>query len=411
MVAIAHEYSEDIQDIRSAIESFIRAEVFPRHEKHAALFDDERRKYGANGAYSKEVWQLVSEVRQASAKAGFYQMSAPAEFGGGGLGLLAYYAAWERIYHLCGMKYWIGHYMVSHWAKGPSPVLRNLTKRAQDEYLPGLMEGKTTMCFGMSEPDAGSDAMAMKTRAVPDGDGWRITGGKIWTSNSPQADYVVVFAVTEPELAAKRKGGISAFIVPTKSEGFSVESVIKMWGHAGGDEGILRFDNVRVEPHQLIGELHKGFRTAMLGVSLGRLYNASRAIGVCRWGLEMALDYTKIRHTFGKPISEYQGVTFPLAERATEVHAAHLMGRNAAELLDRGLPATKELSMAKSYAAEIGARCLDQVIQTHGAIGFTNEMYLTEAYIMLRRINVADGSREIMRRQIVKSLLDGDVDL
>ncbi len=411
MVAHAHDYPEEVQDIRNAIETFIRAEVFPRHEKNAALFEDERRKYGANGAYSKEVWQLVSEVRQASARAGFYQMSAPEEFGGGGLGLLAYYGAWEKIFHLCGMKYWIGHYMVSHWAKGPSPVLRKLTKRAQEEYLPGLMAGETTMCFGMSEPDAGSDAMAMKTRAVADGDGWRITGGKIWTSNSPQADYVVVFAVTDPEVAAKRKGGISAFLVPTKSPGFSVESVIRMWGHAGGDEGILRFEDVRVEPHQLIGELHQGFKTAMLGVSLGRLYNASRAIGVCRWGLEMALDYTKIRHTFGKPIKDYQGVTFPLAACATEVHAAHLMGRNAATLLDAGHKASKELSMAKAYAAEIGARCLDQVIQTHGAIGFTNEMYLTEAYIMLRRINVADGSREIMRRQIVKSLLDGDVDL
>jgi acyl-CoA dehydrogenase len=411
MAAIAHEYPAEIQDIRDAIARFIRAEVIPRHDKNAALFEDQRRKYSPDGRYSPEIWELVGEVRTLAAEAGFYAMSAPSEIGGGGLGLLAYYGAWEQIFHVCGMKYWLGHYMVSHWAKGPSPVLRHISPRAQDEMLPDLMSGRKTMCFALSEPGAGSDATMIKTRADADGDGWRLNGNKIWISNSPHAEYAVVFAVTNQELAAKRAGGISAFLIPTDAKGFALESVIRMWGSVGGDEGLLRFDDVRIEPWQLIGKLDQGFKTALLGVSLGRVYNMARAVGVARWGLEIALDYAKIRNTFGRPLSAYQGITFPLAESAAEIHAAHLMGRNAAELLDRGEPAIKELSMAKCYAAEIGVRALDRAMQTHGAIGFTNEMYLTEAFIMMKRINVADGSREILRRLVAKRLLEGDTAL
>jgi acyl-CoA dehydrogenase len=160
-----------------------------------------------------------------------------------------------------------------------------------------------------------------------------------------------------------------------------------------------------------VGELHKGFEIAMLGVGLGRLYNAARGVGLGRWALEMALDYAKVRKAFGRPISEYQGVTFPLAESAMEVHAAHLMSRNVAQLLDAGLPATKELSMTKAYSVQVGARAVDRVIQTHGAMGLTNEMYLTDAYVILRKVNIADGTNQIMSRMIVRRMLDGDVDL
>jgi acyl-CoA dehydrogenase len=411
MAAIAHDYPAEIRDIRDAIATFLEQQVFPRHEKHAAIFEDGRRKYALDGRYSDDIWKLVTEVRMASAEAGFYGMSAPAAIGGGGLGVLAYYGAWEQVYRLCGMKYWLGHYMISHWAKGPSPVLEHITPKAQAEMLPDIMSGRKTLCFALSEPGAGSDASMIKTRATRDGDGWRLNGNKIWISNSPHADYAVVFAVTDPEQAAKKKGGISAFLLPTDAPGFQLESVIKLWGSIGGDEGLLRFDNLYIAPHQLVGTQHQGFKTAMLGVGLGRVYNMARAVGVARWALEMALDYTKVRTTFGKALKEYQGITFPLAESAAEIHAAHLMGRNAAELLDRGEAAQKELSMAKSYAAEMGVRALDRAMQTHGAIGFTNEMYLTEAFIMMKRINVADGSREILRRLVAKRLLEGDTDL
>ena len=411
MPAIAVEHPEDVRAVVEGVEAFLRREVFPLHDKNGALLSDSSRKYNSRGVFSDEVWGLVGRVRRAAADAGFYAMCAPESLGGGGMGHLAYFAAWERIFHLCGTKYWLGHHMISHWAKGPSPLIADLTPHAQAEYLPKLLSGEHTMCFGLSEPGAGSDAAAITTQAAPDGDGWRLTGSKIWTTNSPHADFVTVFAVTDPERAAQRKGGISAFLVPTNAPGFSREKIIKMWGSAGGDEAVLYFDDVRIEPHQLIGALHKGFATAMLGVGLGRVYNCARAVGLSRWALELALDYVKVRKTFGRPLSEYQGVTFPLAHSAMEIHAAHLMSINVARLMEAGRPAVKELAMAKAFAVEAGARAVDRAIQAHGAIGMTNEVGLTEAYTTVRKINIADGANEILRRVIVKEMLAGDVDL
>jgi alkylation response protein AidB-like acyl-CoA dehydrogenase len=411
MTAIAYEYPEEIKALSEGIAAFIKAEVIPRHEKNEKLLGDVRSKYTPEGAYSAEVLELIKQVRMAAGRAGYYAMSSPEDIGGGGLGYLAYLVAWEQIYHLCGAHYWLGHYAISHWAKGPSPVLRGMTQQMRDIALVKLNSGEHSMCFALSEPGAGSDAAMIKTRAEREGDGWRLTGTKIWITNSPYAQYAVIFAVTNPELAAKRKGGISAFMVPTSSKGFIVESLIKMWGHAGTDEAILRFDNIRVEPYQLVGELDRGFKIAMMGVGLGRIYNSARAVGLARWALEQAIDYVKVRETFGKKISEYQGVTFPIAEAATQVHAAHLMAMNAALLMDKGLPATKELSMAKMFAVEVGKAAVDRAMQTHGAMGFTNEMYLTEAYTSLRKVNVADGTNEILRHVVAKQLLAGDIDL
>ena len=184
-----------------------------------------------------------------------------------------------------------------------------------------------------------------------------------------------------------------------------------MFGSIGGDEAELRLEEIAVEPWQLVGELHQGFQTALYGVSIGRVYNSARAVGYGRWALEKALEYSKTREAFGKPIAEYQGVGFPLAESAMELHAAHLMGLNAAGLLDQGELAIKELSMAKAYAVEIGVRAVDRAMQAHGAMGFTNELHLTEAWHSLRAVNVADGTNEILRRTIWQRLLKGDTAL
>lgn len=411
MSAIAFDYPDEIVGLLDALGSFIRAEILPRHERHADLFADPRRKYLPDGRFSPDVWDIIAEVRKASVEAGFYSMSVPESIGGGGMGLLAYFAAWEHISRTCGPKDWLSYYIVSHWAKGPSPVLAHVSGEAAATIVPAIMSGDKTMCFALSEPEAGSDAASIKTRARADGDGWRLTGGKIWISNSVHADYAVVFAVTDPQMASDRRGGISAFLIPADAPGFTLESTIRMWGQAGTVEGLLRFEDVRVEPHQLIGTLHNGFSLAMLGVGLGRMYNAARAVGYSRWGLERAFEYIKLRETFGKPLSSYQGVTFPLAEAAMQVHAAHLMSLNVAQLLDRGMPASKELAMTKCFAADIAKTTIDRVMQVFGAMGFTDEMYLTDAYIAMRKISIADGSAEILRRLVAKRMLGGDVAL
>lgn len=411
MTALAFAYPDEVQGLIEALDAFIRVEILPRHKQHAALLGDKSRKYMPDGRFTPEAWAIIGEVRRASAAAGFYAMSVPESVGGGGLGLLAYFAAWEHISRVCGPKDWLSYYIVSHWAKGPSPLLALATPKLQVDILPAIMSGEKTLCFALSEPEAGSDAAMIRTRAVPDGDGWRLTGSKIWISNSVHADYAIVFAVTDPERAAQRRGGISAFMVDTRAPGYSLESTIRMWGQAGSVEGLLAFDNVRIEAHQLIGELHHGFKLAMLGVGYGRMYNCARAVGYSRWAMQLAIDHVATRKTFGEPLSANQGVTFPLAECAMRIHASHLMAINVAQLLDRGESASKELAMAKCFAAETGQATLDRVMQTFGAMGFTDEMYLTEAYIAMRKIVIADGSAEILRRLIAKRMLDGDMAL
>jgi len=161
----------------------------------------------------------------------------------------------------------------------------------------------------------------------------------------------------------------------------------------------------------VVGEIGKGFNAALYGVSLGRIYNSARSVGYGRWALEAAVEFSKIRNAFGQPISDYQGVTFPLADSAMDLHAAHLMGINAAMLLDAGEPAIKELSMTKAFSVQKGLAAVDRAIQTHGAMGFTNELGLTEAWQALRVVNVADGTNEILKKTIAQRLQKGDVAL
>ena len=165
-IADANAYPPDIVALRDGLDGFLKQEVIARHERHAALLDDERRLFTDDGRYHPDALALIREVRMAASRAGYYGMCVPTSLGGGGLGALAWFGGWERIFHRCADHYWLGHYAISHWAFGPSAVLERVSPRARDEMLAGMMAGSHSMCFGMSEPDAGSDAMMMKTKAV-----------------------------------------------------------------------------------------------------------------------------------------------------------------------------------------------------------------------------------------------------
>ena len=403
MSAIAKELPEEVKIARDGILAFAEQEVIARHNANKAFFEDPRRLYQEDGRFSDELIELINDVRMESSKSGFYQMCVPESLGGGGLGHFAYYVAWEALFHRCGPQNWLMLYALAHWAFGPSRLLEKVTDEVKKTYLPGLMNGSKSMCFGLTEPNAGSDASMISTKAERDGAGWKISGRKIWTSNAPIADYCVVFARTEE--------GISAFMVPTTAKGFEIQRVIKLFGHIGGDEAEISMESVYVEPWQVVGELGKGFAAALYGVSLGRIYNSARSVGYGRWALEMAIDYSSTREAFGNAIGDYQGVSFPIAESATELHAAHLMGLNASSLLDQGQTAVKELSMTKAYSVQKGLKAVDCAMQTHGAMGFTNELGLAEAWHSLRIVNVADGTNEILNKTIAQRLYKGDLEL
>lgn len=396
---------DDLDDLLDGLRGFLDAEVVPRHRARNDELLDRGELYGPDGRYRPEVLDLIAEVRQASARAGYYTMLV-AEGGAAvpGLGFEALYRVWEAVFRHCGTEYWLGHHAVAHWARGPSHLLANASPAVRDTVLPGLRSGATTTCFAMSEPDAGSDAWRMRTRATRVDGGWVINGTKQWITNAPYAQHAVVFAVTDGAESAERRGGVTAFLVPTDAPGFGIDRVIRFFGHSGGDEAIISFTDVRVPDDHVIGTPGEGFRLAMQGVSTGRIYNSARSVGLARWALERATAYASQRHTFGRPIIDNQGIAFPLADRAMEVHAAHLMGLNCARLLDGGAEARTEVAMTKVFSTEAAVRAIDTAMQVHGAMGFTNEVGLGEAWHQARRICVADGASEILRRQIARAL-------
>lgn len=403
--------SEETREILRGLRAFAHSEVFPRHEKAAAVLDDPRRRYDADGRECDDVVEMRRDIRMASARAGYYHMFVPEDLGGGGLGPVAMYAAWEDLHHLCGGRHWLGYETIAHWVTGPSYILSGTSDAVRASVLPGLLSGEKTSCFAMSEPDAGSDVWRLATRATHADGVWRITGVKQWITNGEQADFALVFAVTDPQLAAERRGGISAFLVPTASPGFHVDSVIRLYGQPGGREAIISLEDVAVSEAHVVGTIGAGLDVGLAGISLGRLFNAAKSVGLARWALELAVAYAKDRVTFGRPLIENQAISFGLADSATEILAAHLLGLHCAGLLERGERAVKEASMAKAYSTEMAFRVIDQMMQVHGGMGLTNEMGLAEAWHEVRTVRIADGSAEMMRRLIAHRLAKGDLDL
>jgi acyl-CoA dehydrogenase len=396
----------DSTDILAGVRAFLEAEVFPKRDAYEAELD--KGHYGSDGLYSSELRSLMSSVRTASAEAGFYTMLLPEALGGAGLGHEAFFSTWEMIYRECGAVHPLGYQAVAHWSKGVSHLLVHASEDLRQRVLPDLLNGRKTICFAMSEPNAGSDTWSMQTRAErAGGTRWKLNGMKQWISNGPLADYALIFAVTNTEMLKAHRGGVTAFFVETDTPGFSVDSVIRMFGQAGGDEAILSFQDLVVDEGVIVGEVHQGLALAFAGVSAGRLYNTARAVGLGNWALSVALKYACDRETFGAPIISNQGVSFPLVDAAAALHSARLVGIDCARLLDAGRPARAELNVSKLLATESALRAIDTAMQTCGAIGFTNEMHLFDAWVQARKICIADGSSEILRRSIAKSMRNG----
>lgn len=391
--------------------SFARQEVLPIEAEISGTLHDPRLAYEPDGRESPVITEARRRVRMASARAGYYTMFCPTEIGGGGLGARMSFLCWEALHHAFGPGDHLVYNAISHWASGPSPIWTQISDHLSRNALPGVVSGELQGCFGMSEPDAGSDAWRMKTAATRDGDAWVINGSKQWTSFAPTADYILVFAVTNPALVESRKGGISCFYVPTETPGFKVESVIRMFGEIGGREAIIGLTDVRVGDENRIGAVDRGFDLAMLGATQGRFYNTARSVGLSRWAMERAVDYSRTRWASGKPIGEHQAIQMMLAEMSVEVYAARTMGLDAASRADAGEDTRREAAMAKLFATNAAVRTFDRTIQVHGAMGVTNELRFYEGWKTTRAIRIADGTDEILKRTIARELLKGNVSL
>lgn len=388
---------------------FVEKEVEPREEAIAEIMEEPRLLYTESGVEHPDVTAARAAVRMASADAGYYQMFCPEEIGGGGLPLRLSVLCWEALHHKYGPGERLAYGTISHWASGPSLLWTEVSEELAEQVRPKVVSGRLAGCFGMSEPEAGTDAWGMKTRATRDGDSWSITGSKQWTSFAPTADYVLLFAVTDPDMVAARKGGITAFYVPMETDGVRVESVIRLFGEIGGREAILSFDEARVPDSYRFGPLHGGFNLAMMGASQGRLYNSARSVGLARWAMERSVEYSQSRHTSGKPIAEHQSIQNMLADMAVEIFAARTMTLETAAKVDEGQDARRELAMAKLFATNAAVKIFDRAMQVHGGMGLTNELRLHEGWKTARTIRIADGTDEILRRTIAKELIRGNV--
>jgi alkylation response protein AidB-like acyl-CoA dehydrogenase len=248
----------------------------------------------------------------------------------------------------------------------------------------------------------------MRTTAERINGGWRLNGTKQWVTNSPYADYMLFFAVTTPRANGAR-AKITAFLLPADTPGLRVITSVRMFGHIGSDEGVITIDDVFANDDNVVGRVGGGMEIAMLGIGIGKLYNAAKSVGIARWALSLAVDQVRDRVTFGRPLADRQGVMFPLAESAMELHAARLVALNCAERLTDHNFAGVEVPMMKAFTSEVALRAVDRVVQAHGATGLTNELHLTEAWQQVRKICIADGTAEMMRQQISRAFASGQL--
>ncbi|OGO51931.1 MAG: hypothetical protein A2148_04600 [Chloroflexi bacterium RBG_16_68_14] len=407
--------------IIEGIHSFVESEVLPLEEQYRKILADERLLFRDDGRLVDEIAEARRNIRRKSAAAGFYAMLAPEEIGGGGLpssvGVLVLEAI-ERRYGpgrlLIGWSNaFLTMTLIASFVDGPSHMFLSAGEAVRQQVLPSLLAGEKTICFALTEPDAGSDAWGLKCKARRDGDEWVISGTKQWITNSPYAEHAAVFAVTDPELVAQHKGGITCFLVDAQSPGYQAEKVLPIMGHMGSDCGSISLDEVRVPNERIMGQVDQGFQIGMLGISEGRLSIAAGCVGMAEWALDRSLEYAKQRKTFGVTLSEHQAIQFMLAECAIDIFTAKQTVVRTAELVD-AFPTTgrlpvKEISIAKAYSVEGAERVLDRAIQIHGGMGLSNELPFHEGFRIARTLRIPDGTSEIQRRTIARQLLRGDV--
>lgn len=400
---------QDIEMVCDGLLRFVEQEIAPLERANAELLSNHRLTYEDNGRFSPKVLDLRRIVRMKSAEAGFYTMLGPEELGGAGLGAVAAVYLQERLARALGPARHIIHHIVvpSPFTNGLSPVLTFADEALRAHVLPSLASGEKTLCFALSEPDAGSDVQGMRTQAVRDGDDWVLSGAKQWITNSPYADYAVVFAAANAGASGRGERAITAFLVDTTTPGFDVTGVIPLMGDPGGDTGMISLNDVRVPDANRLGEVGQGLTVAMRGINNGRLGMAATCVGFAEWAIALATDYAKTRRTFGRPIADHQAIQFHLAEAAMDIFAAKNMLWNCAWRLDNDLPARGEIAMVKCFATEALFRVMDRCIQVHGAMGLTNELRLEAGFRFARIMRIPDGTAEIQRRTIAAELLSG----
>ncbi len=323
----------------------------------------------------------------------------PKEYGGAGLDVMSYAIAVEELSRVDGGT---GVILSAHVSLGSYPIFAYGTEEQKQKYLVPLAKGEKIGAFGLTEPNAGSDAGGTETTAVLDGDYYILNGGKIFITNAPKADIFVVFAVTTPGIGTK---GISAFIVERGWDGFEVGEHYDKMGIRSSATAELTFSDVKIPKENLLGKEGMGFKIAMATLDGGRIGIASQALGIAQGAYENALAYSKERIQFGKPICQQQSIAFKLADMATKLRCARMLIYSAAELKENHEPYAMEAAMAKMYASDIALEVCNDALQIFGGSGFLKGMEVERAYRDAKITTIYEGTNEIQRVVIASHII------
>ena len=374
--------TEEQEMIRDTMRSFARERLAP----FAADWD-------RNHTFPREALTELAEL-------GAMGMVVPEEWGGAGMDYMSLVLALEEIAAGDGATSTI----VSVQNSLPCGILNRFGSDAQkDAWLKPLARGEKLGCFCLTEPHVGSDASAIRSTAVRDGDEWVLNGVKQFITTGKYADMAIVFAVTDKTAGKK---GISCFLVPADAPGYVVGRLEEKMGQKASDTAQILFEDCRIPADALVGEEGQGYKIALSNLEAGRIGIAAQCLGMARAALEAAVSYAQDREAFGKPIFEHQAVNFRLADMATQLEAARQLVWHAASLKDAGRPCLKEASMAKLFASEMAEKVCSDAIQVHGGYGYVSDFPVERIYRDVRVCQIYEGASDIQRLVIGRSLAD-----
>ena len=376
-----YQTTQDHESLRAKIRKFAEEEVKPI----AFMLDQEN--------------EFPMEAVKKLAKMGLMGIPYPKEYGGAGLDVLSYAIAVEELARVDGGT---GVILSAHVSLGSWPIFAFGTEEQKQKYLIPLAKGEKIGAFGLTEPNAGSDAGGTETTAVDKGDHYLLNGGKIFITNAPKADTYVVFAVTTPDIGTR---GISAFIVEKGWEGFEFGDHYDKMGIRSSSTAELIFNNVKVPKENLLGKEGQGFKIAMATLDGGRIGIAAQALGIAQGAYENAVAYAKERIQFGKPIGFQQTIGFKLADMATKLRCARFLVYSAAELKEAHEPYGTEAAMAKMYASDIALEVTNSAMQIYGGAGFMKGMEVERAYRDAKITTIYEGTNEIQRVVIASAIM------
>ncbi len=377
------ELPEDIQMLKDMVRRFVDNEVGPL------------------SSYIEEEEQIPDEIVKKLKELGLFGLTIPEEYGGSGIGPLGYAVVREEF---ARTNMALGSLFLVNNGIGSKGIQLEGTEEQKRKFLPPIAKGEKFACFALTEPDAGSDAAAIQTTAVLDGDEYVLNGRKQFITNGPFADIITVMAVTDKSKRAR--GGITAFIVEKGTPGMIQGKAEKKMGWHGSPTGDILFDDCRVPARNVIGRVGHGFSIAMKTLAFGRLGVAATALGAAQKAFEMACGYAKTRSAFGKTIGKYQFIQGMIADMATEISASRLMVYNLAKDMEAGHNRDIEASMAKLFASEVAGRAADMNVQIHGGMGYMKELAAERLYRDVRVLRIVEGTSEIQRIIIARNYLE-----